>query len=254
MFIYFSVIFCSMKSLWEIYATERGTVTIKSPVKLEIMHALRNSERSFEELVKEVGKAKSTVSEHLRKLESEGLVASAEDEKDRRRKIYSSRAIFVGTGDAAKHALSAQVYSGIAAAIDKPFDFMRSLFRAMRFTTESLGIDTEPALHLAGTQIGKEIAKFMTSQEPKKLLREIARFWKSHNLGTLKILKTAPIEIMIRECYECGGMPDVGKTLCALDEGMLESILNEKLGVKSKVAEVECAGTGFKHCRFIIEM
>lgn len=237
---------------WEIYATERGTVTIKGPVKLKIMRALRTSERSFEELVKEVRKAKSTVSEHLRKLESEGLVAPAEDKKDRRRKIYSSRAIFVGTSDALKHQLSTQVYSSMAAAMEKPFDFMRSLFRAMRFTTESLGIDTEPALHLAGMQIGKEIAKFMTSEDPKKLLREIARFWKSHKLGTIKISKTN--EITVRECYECGGMPDVGKTLCALDEGMLESILNEKLGAKSKVTEVECAGTGFEHCRFIIEL
>ncbi len=49
-------------------------------------------------------------------------------------------------------------------------------------------------------------------------------------------------------------MPDIGRTQCSLDEGILEAIIEEKLKVQCSIQETECYGTGHDHCKFIIKI
>lgn len=443
----------------EIFATKKGIVAVKNPVRIQILQALQKSECSFEELVECVQKAKSTVSVHLEKMQKDGLISSCLDKKDRRKKIYRCTAKYIGTTTASKYELAEQIkedirlnvsemdrfltaikelkagehacliyeteeeryralafyfkealnknelclyiafedtskvkknleasglnaaskqlkiiknsepdperlldlikrnldlalsegYTALRIAIEitekhleklnklleyeaklnhqlldskalaicqynrkfpaqvlleslkahpvviasntvcqnyyyipphlkgdkkeelkncllnliereklenqKPFNFMRSLFRAMRYVIEAMGIDTKPALQLTGREIGIELAKLMRATEPIALLKEIASFWEANKMGKISIIKaTLPIEIIIENCYECGGMPNVGTALCALDEGLISALLDEKLGVKSTVKEKECWGLGYNHCRFTIEL
>lgn len=238
----------------ELFATKKGIVTVKNPVRIQILEALRKSECSFDELVVCVHKAKSTVSVHLEKMQKEGLIASATDKNDRRKKIYRCNATYVGFTTARKYELAGQIRGNICKNVSEPFSFMRSLFRAMRYIIEAMGIDAKPALRLTGREIGAEIAKLMQATTPLDLIKELADFWETHRMGTITIVKAQlPFEVVIDNCYECCGMPDVGTTLCALDEGLISAIFDEKLGVESIVKEIECWGTGFTHCRFTIE-
>ncbi|MEM2924512.1 MAG: MEDS domain-containing protein [Methanocellales archaeon] len=432
----------------EIFATKKGIIAVKNPVRIQILEALQKSDCTFEELVECVQKAKSTVSVHLEKMQKDGLISSSLDKKDKRKKIYRCIATYIGTTTASKYELTEQIkedirlnvsemnrflnairelktgdhicflyeteeernkalvpyfeealnkneqclyitfgeqakakkvldlnskrldviiqknfnpenllalikrelelaldkgYSGLRIAVEvaennlnklleyesklnlylpsskallicqysrnkfppqvlleilkmhafviamdticrnfyyipskggeeelnnylfnlmeieklhnqKPFNYMRSLFRAMRYITQAIGIDIKPVLKLTGREVGRELAGLMHATEPIALIKEIASFWESNKMGKLTILKSQPpIEIIIENCYECGGMPNVGTTLCALDEGLISAILDEKLGVKSTVREKECWGTGYNHCRFTIE-
>ncbi len=442
----------------EIFATKKGIVAVKNPVRIQILEALQKSECSFEELVERVQKAKSTVSVHLEKMQKDGLISSCVDKKDRRKKIYRCSATYIGTTTAGKYELAEQIkedirlnvsevdrflnaikelkagdhicllyetekeryralamyfkealnrnelclyitcedaskveraleasglkeaskqlnmiarsfdpesmlafikknaelalsqgYTGLRIAIEraeneehlntleyesklnlqllnlralavcqyrrnkippqvlldiikthplvitsgtlcrnfyyippqiylkrdkeeelkhcllnllereklenqKPFNLMRSLFRAMRYITQAIGLDIKPALQLTGREIGREFAKLMRTTEPIALIKEIASFWEVNRMGKISIVKAQPpFEIIIENCYECDGMPNIGTTLCALDQGLIGAILDEKLGVKSTVKEKECWGSGYNHCRFTIE-
>ena len=48
-----------------IFSTEKGIVALDSPVKLKILEMLRKGTTSFDDLVEQSGKAKSTISVHL---------------------------------------------------------------------------------------------------------------------------------------------------------------------------------------------
>lgn len=438
----------------EIFATKKGIIAVKNPVRIQILETLQKTECTFEELVECVKKAKSTVSVHLEKMQKDGLISSCLDKKDRRKKIYRSTATYIGTTTASKYELAEQIkedirlnvnemnrfinaiqelkagehicllyeteeeryralvpyfkealnknelclyivfenaakvkkaletsglnaaskqfnitartnfnpesilalmkkklelalsegYNGLRIAIEiseknlntlleyesklnhylpsskalaicqyrrnkfppqvlleilkshpvviasdtvcrnyyyiplkedkgkelnsylfnlieieklqnqRPFNFMRSLFRAMRYIAQAMGMDTKPALRLTGREIGRELARLMHATEPIGLIKEIASFWESNRMGKISIVKShLPFEIIIENCYECCGMPNVGTTLCALDEGLISALLDEKLGVKSTVKEKECWGSGYTHCRFTIE-
>lgn len=238
----------------ELFATKKGIVTVKNPVRIQILEALKKSECQFDDLVVSVHKAKSTVSVHLGKMQREGLIVSVIDKKDRRKKIYRCTATYVGTTSAGKYELTARIKNDICGNVGDPFNFMRSLFRTMRYITEAMGINAKPALKLTGREIGRELAKLMKSTVPEELLNELANFWETHRMGHITIIRAQlPFEIVIENCYECGGMPDVGSTLCSLDEGLISAILDEKLGVKSVVKELECCGSGHPHCRFTVD-
>ncbi|OUJ18378.1 putative transcriptional regulator containing HTH and 4VR domain [Methanonatronarchaeum thermophilum] len=48
-------------------------------------------------------------------------------------------------------------------------------------------------------------------------------------------------------------MPNVGRPLCSLDEGIIEGIINTKTQQNIKIKETECHGLGHKHCKFKIK-
>ncbi|MEM2934712.1 MAG: helix-turn-helix domain-containing protein [Methanocellales archaeon] len=114
---------------------------------------------------------------------------------------------------------------------------------------ESLKVNPQPILKLIGKEVGAQIAGEFKSRKINDLLREIANYWKAHNLGEVTIHN---LTITVRNCIECENMPNVNSCLCGFIEGVLEAILDRNLNVKSSVNEVECWGTGHDHCKFII--
>jgi len=72
----------------ELFATPDGIKAIKSPVRVRILSMLREGDLSFDEIVKFSGRAKSTVSSHLKNMSKEGIISSRVDPDDARKKIF----------------------------------------------------------------------------------------------------------------------------------------------------------------------
>lgn len=239
-------------NLFELYGTDRTVTTIQDASKIKIMHFLSGGDKSFDEIVSYMKKSKSTVSDTLASMEKSGLVASKKNAYDGRRKIYSRTALLLGASARPTPELYRKALEDVSESFDKSFKFMNSLFRSIRYIYSSFGIDVSPTLRLMGENVGIEVSKNLKSQSLEDILPEIAAFWEKHNLGRMSIESQNPLTIIIRDCYECSDMGNVGKTLCAFDEGILKSVFDNKLGACSAVKEIECAGTGFSHCKFIV--
>ncbi|MEE8401976.1 MAG: V4R domain-containing protein [Candidatus Hydrothermarchaeaceae archaeon] len=238
-----------------IYASKHGAKTIKNPVRIEIMRSLSGGERTFDELVCLVGKAKSTVSVHLERLEKDRLISSKVHPKDKRKKIFFLTSQAVGASDVPMYDLGQSVRSRLRKSAQNPSEFSHELFRTILYSLESCGINTHPALRTAGRRIGMEISSLFKADDIEGLFKEISNFWHVHGIGKVRVLKMDPeIEISSENCFYCKNMPNVGRTLCALDEGMIEAIINSRLGVKSCVKEVECSGLGHNRCKFTIRL
>lgn len=65
-----------------------GIDVVKSPVKLTILEMLRSNDMEFDEIVRNTGKSKSTISVHLKSLREDGIISYRLGESDSRRKIF----------------------------------------------------------------------------------------------------------------------------------------------------------------------
>ena len=80
----------------ELFSTSEGIYAINSPVRVKILSMLRKGELNFDQLVELSGKAKSTVSVHLRRMADEGIIGSKTDPLDARKKIFFIKSEYLG--------------------------------------------------------------------------------------------------------------------------------------------------------------
>ena len=77
-------------------SSESGVDAVKSPVRVLILETLREGEVPFDEIVRRTGRAKSTVSVHLRDMVDEGIVGWRLDPADARKKLFFTNAERIG--------------------------------------------------------------------------------------------------------------------------------------------------------------
>jgi len=61
---------------------------VASPVKVKILSMLRAGNLNFDEIMKNICRAKSTVSSHLKSITTEGIISSRVDPDDAWKKIF----------------------------------------------------------------------------------------------------------------------------------------------------------------------
>lgn len=239
----------------ELFATSKGVRAVDSPVKAKILSTLREGELSFDQIVELSGKAKSTVSVHLKKLVNEGIIASKSDPEDARKKIFFINSEYLGDlsrekklGDELEDYVSGYVMSD-----GDPFEFFRLMFKTIRVGLISQGVNIDPILHEAGINVGNALYERVYDPDMDKFLGNIARFWETHYLGSVEVQSLEPMVINVSECYECRHLPYIGKPACAFDAGILKALFSAYFEDKRKVDEVKCYAMGDEYCSFVIE-
>ncbi|MGC9516686.1 MAG: V4R domain-containing protein [Methanomicrobiales archaeon] len=239
----------------ELFASPTGIVAIKSPTKLQILAILKENELSFDQIVSKIGKAKSTVSTHLKKLVEDGIIDSKSHPKDARKKIFYIKSEYLGELSQVnpfKNEIENYVSNYLSSDGD-PFEFFRLMFKTIRMGLISQGINIDPILHDSGVRVGKELYPQLADENLEKFLGNIANFWEDHNLGTVEIKNLQPLEINVFDCFECRGLPNLGKPACSFDAGILKALFSEYYKDKVMVDETKCYAMGDDHCCFLIK-
>jgi predicted hydrocarbon binding protein len=238
----------------ELFATPNGVKAIKSPVRVKILSMLRKGDLSFDEIVKFSGRAKSTVSSHLKAMTRDGIISSRMDPKDARKKIFFIQSEYIGKlhREQLQEDISAYIQRFIASEND-PFEFFRLIFHTLRISLLTQGVDIDPILHEAGLKVGEALYEKVKDPDMANFLGNIAKFWETHSLGSVDVKNLNPLTISVQDCFECSGLPYLGRPACAFDSGILESLFSLYNEEEAKVKETECYALGDKACRFIIE-
>ena len=238
----------------ELFATKNGIRAIDSPVKAKILSMLREGELNFDQIVELSGKAKSTVSVHLKKLVKEGVIDSKSDPEDARKKIFFINSEYLGDlsrekklGNEIEDYVSSYVMSD-----EDPFEFFRLMFKTIRVGLISQGVNIDPILHEAGINVGNALYERVYDFDMNKFLQNIAQFWETHYLGGVEVQSLDPLIINVSECYECRNLPYLGKPACAFDAGILKALFSNYFKDKRKVEETKCYAMGDKYCCFVI--
>ncbi len=135
---------------------------------------------------------------------------------------------------------------------------LQALIPGVSFATMIL---IEPKLAPTFREIGKTlgsqvVAEFIKSPDLKSILGELAGVVEATKMGRAKVIELKEKEAILHiyECYDCAGLPNVGRPLCAFDEGLIEGILEASLKQRISVKEDKCWGNGYEFCEFIIKI
>jgi predicted hydrocarbon binding protein/predicted transcriptional regulator len=235
-----------------LFSTPAGIRTVGSPVRIRILSVLSTRDLTFEEIVRLSGRAKSTVSVHLRGLERDGIIGSRADPNDERKKIFFLLSHSLGNLAGSLAGDDAADRAGRLVASNDPFGFYRYMFRTIRVSLLAEGINIDPVLYGSGNRVGRTIAAGLAGRELPALLEDLSRFWKKHNLGTLEVESLSPLTLRAYDCFECGDLPQLGRPACAFDSGILDAVFSEHFRQPQKVDETACYAMGDDHCRFVI--
>lgn len=238
----------------DLYSTPGGTRAVENPVRRAILTALRERERTFDEIVSLAGRAKSTVSVHLQEMAVAGVVGSRPDPEDSRKKIFFVTGDLVASvspeervvDDLAAYAGAYQAGSG------DPNAFYRLAFRTIRVALMQEGVLLDPLLSRAGERIGEEFYPAVADPDTGAFCANIARFWEEHRLGRIEVAETEPLVLLVYDCFECVDLPVTGKPACAFDSGILRALFSRHYGRPAEAIETRCYSMGFDHCRFEI--
>jgi predicted hydrocarbon binding protein len=238
---------------------EIGVNVVTSPVKLLILEMLRESEMEFDEIVKNSGKAKPTVSIHLKSLRKDGIISFRLDSKDNRKKIFYISSQFLGEIEAPEaFELEEQKTEYLLENIinkdgsDK-FNFSRLLFHTFRSTLIQEGFNINPILHEAGRHIGLALYEQLKDDDLDAFVVNLQNFWASYGLGRIEVSVGDHIEIKSYDCFECELLPKTVKPACYLDGGIIESVLSSYLKTDVIATETQCYTMGDECCVFEVK-
>jgi uncharacterized protein len=244
----------SQRDQIELFSTPEGLYAIKSPVRVKILAMLREKELKFDEIVALSGKAKSTVSAHLKRMVKEGIIDSKPDPEDARKKIFFMKSDYLGVlykDIQLKEDLQDYV-SRYIQSDGNPFEFFRLIFQTIRISLINQGISIDPILHEAGIKVGETLYPQVAHPNMEQFIQNIAKFWEKHQLGRVEVNNLDPLIINVFDCFECKGLPYLGKTACSFDSGILEALFSVKYQDQRKVKETKCYATGDEYCCFVV--
>ena len=239
----------------ELFSSEKGIQAVNSPVKLQILAMLHTKEMAFDDIVAHTGKAKSTVSVHLRDLSEAGLISSRLDPQDARKKLFLLDSTFLGgahSGGRDQFDID-QYVPGHIPGDGNIADFYRLVMSTIRMSLITEGISIEPVLRSAGERVGKAIYHTVADQDCQRLVANLQDFWEKYSLGHLEPAGTDPITLMIYDCFECVDLPVLGRPACAFDSGMLSAIFSGYFGERNIAVETGCYAMGDSFCRFEVQ-
>jgi len=239
----------------ELFSTSEGIYAINSPVRVRILSMLRKGELSFDQLVELSGKAKSTVSVHLKRMVDEGIIGSKTNPSDARKKIFFIKSEYLGKLSGKKDVKEdiGKYVSSYVEGEGDPHEFFRLIFHTIRVSLIRQGIDIDPILYEAGVKVGETLYEKVKNHDINKLTENIAMFWESHNLGHVEVLKLEPLTINVTDCFECKSLPPIGRPACAFDSGILKAVFSAHFNDEQVVNETKCYALGDNKCSFTIK-
>jgi predicted hydrocarbon binding protein len=239
----------------ELFSTSEGIYAINSPVRVKILSMLRQEELNFDQLVERSGKAKSTVSVHLKRMANEGIIGSKIDPLDARKKIFFIKSEYLGKLSG-KNVVTEKIEDYVTSYVDSagdPYEFFRPIFLTIRVSLIRQGIDIDPILYEAGIKVGETLYNKVKDPDINKLAENIAMFWETHNLGQVEIESLEPLIINVSDCFECQSLPPIGKPACAFDSGILKAVFSAHFQEELVVNETKCYALGDNYCSFTIK-
>lgn len=241
-----------------LFSTRDAVVAVDSPIKVRILELVSAGPVPFDIIVERTGKAKSTISVHIRDLIRSGLIISQPDPRDSRRRVImlSSDAIGRLTNTDRDIAIPVQDYNG--AGDDQTFrdedivSFFRFCVLVFRTQAMALGINIDPVLERTGQQVGMVLSRRVAGCTPEDVVKKMDMFWQSHGLGSVYLAGTDPLTLEVKGCFECEDLPVTGHGACVFDIGVLTAIFSYHLGSPVRVVEERCYSSGDGRCIFVI--
>jgi predicted hydrocarbon binding protein len=241
-----------------LFSTSENVIALDSPIKVRILEIAGNGPVAFDRIVEQTGKAKSTISVHIRDLERAGLITSRADPHDSRRRVIELSSSAIGRLTNTDRGATARSPAHRHGEGDEPFDgddivsFFRYCVKVFRTQAMVMGINIDPVLQRTGMEVGAALALRVEAGSVDEVVRKMDAFWQAHSLGAITLAGTDPLMLEVRGCFECEDLPVTGHGACAFDIGIFTAIFSHHFGHPVAVVEDRCYSSGDDRCIFVI--
>ncbi|NMB79115.1 MAG: ArsR family transcriptional regulator [Methanomicrobiales archaeon] len=241
-----------------LFSTDSRVMAIDSPIKNRILELVAHGPVPFDKIVEATGKAKSTISVHIRDLELAGLIVSRPGARDSRKRYIELSSESIGRlttedrGAVVPDHIRKRQDHGQPFADDDIVSFFRYVVQVFRTQAMEMGINLDPVLRRTGIEIGRTLAPKVAGGSVEEVVRKMNAFWQAHELGTITLVSTSPVTLEVDGCFECEDLPVTGHGACAFDTGVLIGIFSYHFSKTVNVVEEQCYSSGYDHCTFVI--
>jgi len=240
-----------MDESFDIYSTANGLIQVSNPVRRQILTSLLSSDLSLTDISNITGKAQSTLSVHLEKMASEGLVIFRDDPADSRRKIFTlSSKLMARSRDVNAEGMELY-YRTLNTLTDKDANFFKILMRAFIVGAEASGLCLGASMRNLGKEVGKVLAKSIRSAKTEDIISELQEFYEKNDIGEVCVYTFMPLTIIVRDNYELTQC--TAESLSMFSQGLFVTVLQETTKKRYKIATSECFGASNNYSKFVIE-
>jgi predicted hydrocarbon binding protein len=151
--------------------------------------------------------------------------------------------------------------SGAAASAQWEDTFWNNLSSLTDYFTPSispiqkyLGVTSKELMYELGSILGARAAEQIRASTALEMLQKLEDVWVEHDIGTLQVVTTDPLVLMISDCRTCGQLPGTGHMFdCAFHEGFFHGALSSKLGkTVSFRQDTNYEGAAGTWCRILV--
>jgi predicted hydrocarbon binding protein len=135
--------------------------------------------------------------------------------------------------------------------------FLRTMINALNSVLNMFTSDGGAVLFQVGKILGQTYESFFKGDNEIALLEDLSIFWQENKFGTMTDFEKVNENLLffdVYDCFECSHLPNLGKTVCKMDEGFIKSMLEKRFKKNYDVQEIECYARGDMRCRFQVKM
>ena len=97
-------------------------------------------------------------------------------------------------------------------------------------------------------QLGREIAKEIEGQTPPEVAASLARYYATHTMGQLRVVRERPLTVQVTGCFACTqDSPEIGRVLCPQ---LLRAVFESRLGERWEVSKPDPTKHATRGCQF----
>lgn len=117
-----------------------------------------------------------------------------------------------------------------------------------------LGVGSKEVMYELGSHLGRRAAERIVASSPEAMLEKLEDAWLEYDIGTLQVVSSDPLVLMISDCRTCGQLPGTGQMYeCAFHEGFFHGALSAKLGRSVNFRQdTNFEGTAGTWCRMLV--
>lgn len=236
---------------FELYYTKNGLVQVSNDVRRRILHELSDKNLSLTELSKIMGKAQSTLSVHLDKMVSEGLISAHDDPDDSRRKIYSLVSVMLAHSKPPSDAAMTMVLNSLTEVADDPIRTRDTLARFIILGFDALGLSVGPMASLLGSIHAMALGGSLSGNTIEDTVANARDYYRKMGFGEASVYSLKPLTIIIKD--EMPFTEDSAKSLGYYAAGFFCKVLEDATGKTYEMVSNEVFGSDFNYFRFVVE-
>lgn len=236
---------------FELYYTKNGLVQVSNDVRRQILHELESRNLSLTDLSKLTKKAQSTLSVHLDKMVSEGLIAVHDDPDDNRRKVYYLTSVMLAHSKPPSDEAMSIAMKTLSEVANDPVKTRDALAKFIFLGFDGLGLSIEPMATILGSIHAMALGGSLTGKTFEETIANARDYYHKMGFGEANVYSLKPLSIIIKD--NLSFTEDSAKSLGYYAAGFFSKVVEDATGRTQSLVSSEVFGSEYNYFKFTLE-